>query len=484
MGRALLGLMLLLSLILCGETRVEAAKTERPNVLFIAVDDLNDWISCLGGHPDCKTPNIDRLASRGLLFTNSHCAAPACNPSRAALLTGIRPSSSGVYLNSQPWRPVMQDAVTLPQHFRNHGYQSIGSGKIFHGRYNDYGSWDDYLKQTGDPQPTQAVLKDPHSRAGTIIWGVLDTQDQEMSDYKMANYAIDFLSKPDQKPFFLACGIYRPHMPWQVPRKYYDMYPLDKIQLPNVPEHDLDDIPPAGVRMAKPGGDHAKILKTENWRYAVQAYLASIAFADVQVGRVLDALDASPYAKNTIVVLWGDHGWHLGEKKHWRKFSLWEEATRAPLMMVVPGVTQAGTKCDQAVDFMNIYPTLCELCELPRGEHLDGLSMVSLLKDPAQTWERPALTTHGRLNHAVRDNRYRLIRYQNGDEELYDHSQDPMEWKNLADDPQYAETKERLAKWFPAKNAPDAPHDASLGQGKKKKQQQGKGKSKKKSAQP
>lgn len=485
MGRALLGLMLLLTLILCGETRVEAAETERPNVLFIAVDDLNDWISCLGGHPDCKTPNIDRLASRGLLFTNSHCAAPACNPSRAALLTGIRPSSSGVYLNSQPWRPVMQDAVTLPQHFRNHGYQSIGSGKIFHGRYNDYGSWDDYLKQTGDPKPTQAVLKDPHSRAGTIIWGVLDAQDQEMSDYKMANYAIDFLSKPDQKPFFLACGIYRPHMPWQVPRKYYDMYPLDKIQLPNVPEHDLDDIPPAGVRMAKPGGDHAKILKTENWRYAVQAYLASIAFADVQVGRVLDALDASPYAKNTIVVLWGDHGWHLGEKKHWRKFSLWEEATRAPLMMVVPGVTQAGTKCDQAVDFINIYPTMCELCELPRGEHLDGLSMVSLLKDPAQTWERPALTTHGRLNHAVRDNRYRLIRYQNGDEELYDHSQDPMEWKNLADDPQYAETKQRLAKWFPEKNAPDAPHDASLGKGKKKKKrQQGKGKSKKKSAQP
>ena len=485
MGRALLCLMLLLSLILCGETRVEAAETERPNVLFIAVDDLNDWISCLGGHPDCKTPNIDRLASRGLLFTNSHCAAPACNPSRAALLTGIRPSSSGVYLNSQPWRPVMQDVVTLPQHFRNHGYQSIGSGKIFHGRYNDYGSWDDYLKQTGDPKPTPPVLKDPHSRAGTIIWGVLDAQDQEMSDYKMANYAIDFLSKPDQKPFFLACGIYRPHMPWQVPRKYYDMYPLDKIQLPNVPEHDLDDIPPAGVRMAKPGGDHAKILKTENWRYAVQAYLASIAFADVQVGRVLDALDASPYANNTIVVLWGDHGWHLGEKKHWRKFSLWEEATRAPLMMVVPGVTQAGTKCDQAIDFMNIYPTLCELCELPRGEHLDGISMVSLLKDPAQTWERPALTTHGRLNHAVRDNRYRLIRYQNGDEELYDHSQDPMEWKNLADDPQYAETKERLAKWFPAKNAPDAPHDASLGKGKqKKKRQQGKGKSKKKSAQP
>lgn len=483
MSRSLFGILCLLIVIFSDGIQVAAAEKARPNVLFIAVDDLNDWISCLGGHPDCKTPNIDRLASRGLLFTNSHCAAPACNPSRAALLTGIRPSSSGVYLNSQPWRPVMQDVVTLPQHFRNHGYQANGSGKIFHGRYNDYGSWDDYLKQAGDPKPTQAVLQDPHSRAGTIIWGVLDARDEEMSDFKMANYAIDFLSKPNQKPFFLACGIYRPHMPWQVPRKYYDMYPLDKIHIPEVPEHDLDDIPAAGVRMARPQGDHAKILKTENWRYAVQAYLASIAFADVQVGRVLDALDKSPYADNTIVVLWGDHGWHLGEKKHWRKFSLWEEATRAPLMMVVPGVTQAGSKCDQAVDFMNIYPTLCELCELPRGELLDGISMVSLLKNPEQTWERPALTTHGRLNHAVRDNRYRLIRYQDGSEELYDHSQDPMEWKNLAEDPQYGEVKQRLSKWFPEKNAPDAPHDPDLRKNRKKnKAQEGRGKKKKKAA--
>lgn len=482
MSRSLFGLLLLLTVFFSRGMQVEAAEKPQPNVLFIAVDDLNDWISCLGGHPDCKTPNIDRLAARGLLFTNSHCAAPACNPSRAALLTGIRPSSSGVYLNSQPWRPAMQSAVTLPQHFRNHGYQANGSGKIFHGRYNDYGSWDGYLKQTGDPKPTPAVLKDPHSRAGTIIWGVLDAQDEEMSDYKMANYAIDFLSKPDQKPFFLACGIYRPHMPWQVPRKYYEMYPLDKIHIPKVPEHDLDDIPAAGVRMARPQGDHAKILKTDNWRYAVQAYLASIAFADVQVGRVLDALDKSPYAENTIVVLWGDHGWHLGEKQHWRKFSLWEEATRAPLMMVVPGVTQAGSKCDQAVDFMNIYPTLCELCELPRGAHLDGVSMVSLLKNPDQTWERPALTTHGRLNHAVRDNQYRLIRYLDGSEELYDHSQDPMEWKNLAEDHQYGEVKQRLSKWFPEKNAPDAPHDPELRKNKKNKRQQGKGKQRKKQA--
>tara|TARA_R110002111_G_scaffold256015_1_gene322669 strand:+ start:4364 stop:5821 length:1458 start_codon:yes stop_codon:yes gene_type:complete len=483
MSRSIIGILFLILVAFSPGAEVFAAETSQPNVLFIAVDDLNDWIGCLGGHPDCKTPNIDRLASRGVLFTNAHCAAPACNPSRAALMTGIRPSNSGVYLNSQPWRPVMPNAVTLPQHFRDHGYQAVGSGKIFHGGYNDLSSWDDYLKQTGDPKPTPAVLNDPHSRAGTIIWGVLDAEDREMSDYKMASYAIDYLGKQHQKPFFLACGIYRPHMPWQVPRKYYDMYPLDKIQLPQVLENDLDDVPAAGVRMAKPGGDHAKILKTDNWRQSVQAYLASIAFADVQVGRVLDALDASSYAKNTIVVLWGDHGWHLGEKHHWRKFSLWEEATRAPLMMVVPGVTEAGSRCNQAVDFMNIYPTLCELCSLPVGKHLDGISLTPLMKDPAMKWDRPALTTHGRLNHAVRSNQYRLIRYQDGSEELYDHAQDPLEWKNLADDPNYKAVKQQLAQWFPEKNAPDAPHDEPRGgKQKQKKKQPGKGKNKKNAA--
>ena len=472
MSRSIIGILFFMFVAMPWVAQDSSAETQPPNVLFIAVDDLNDWISCLGGHPDCKTPNIDRLASRGVLFTNAHCAAPACNPSRAALMTGIRPSSSGVYLNPQPWRPVMQDAVTLPQHYRKHGYQAIGAGKIFHGRYNDPDSWDHYLKQTGDPKPTPAVLNDPHSRAGTIIWGVLDVEDQEMSDYKMASYAIDYLGKQHDNPFFLACGIYRPHMPWQVPRKYYEMFPLNQIQLPQVPENDLDDLPAAGVRMANPKGDHARILKTKNWRNSVQAYLASIAFADVQVGRVVDALDASPYAKNTIVILWGDHGWHLGEKHHWRKFSLWEEATRAPLMMVVPDVTKAGSHCDQAIDFMNIYPTLCELCSLPVGKHLDGVSMVPLLKNPAKVWERAALTTHGRLNHAIRDNRYRLIRYKNGDEELYDHMHDPMEWKNLAENPKYSKVKQRLAQWFPSKNAPDAPFDASPGGKKKKKKQQ------------
>ncbi|MEW4526132.1 sulfatase [Maioricimonas sp. JC845] len=463
-------LLMLAPLVAMWATAVPAA--EQPNVLFIAVDDLNDWIHCLGGHPDCRSPNIDRLAARGTLFTRSYCAAPACNPSRASLMTGVRPWTSGVYVNPQPWRPAMPDAVTLPQHFRNHGYTAVGSGKIFHGGYDDPGSWDDYLKKSGDPKPAPEVLQDPQSRSGGIVWGVLDVADEEMNDHKMVDYAIDYLSQEHDRPFFLACGIYRPHMPWQVPRKYYDIYPADKVRLPEVPAGDLDDLPEAGVKMARPQGDHAKMLKTGNWRYAVQAYLASLTFADAQVGRLLDALDASPYRDNTIIVLWGDHGWHLGEKQHWRKFALWEEATRAPLIMVAPGVTPAGAVCGRPVDFMNIYPTLCELCELPVTDQLEGVSMVSLLKDPDADWDRVAVTTHGRGNHAVRSERFRYIRYSDGSEELYDHDADPMEWANLAGDENFDAVKRDLARWLPSSEAPEAAYDPKKRAGKARQQKQ------------
>jgi len=288
-----------------------------------------------------------------------------------------------------------------------------------------------------------------------------------MNDYKMASYAIDYLKNKHDKPFFLACGIFRPHMPWQVPKKYYDMYPVDKISMPKVLETDLEDLPSAGRRMARPQGDHATMIKTGNWRYAVQAYLASITFADTQVGRVLDALDSSDYAKNTIVILWGDHGWHLGEKQHWRKFALWEEATRAPLMITAPGVTKPGSICERTVDFMSVYPTLLELCGLPEREGLDGKSIVALLKDPTAKWDTPALTTHGRLNHAIRSERFRYIRYANGDEELYDHDRDPLEWRNLAEDANFAAVKKKLAAWLPKQNAPDAPFDKNIRRRKK-----------------
>ena len=261
-------------------------------------------------------------------------------------------------------------------------------------------------------------------------WSPLDIDETEMPDYKLVSWASDILAQPrGEKPLFLAVGIVKPHLPWYAPQKYFDMYPLDEITLPKVPDDDLDDIPELGVRMARPEGDHKAVVESDQWRKAVQAYLATITFVDDQVGRLTKALDKSGRSDNTIVVLWGDHGWHLGEKQHWRKFTLWEESTRAPLLWVVPGVTQAGQLCSAPVDFLNIYPTLADLCGLPIPEHVQGLTLRPLLGDPTADWKSPALTTHGRGNHGVRDARWRYIRYRDGSEELYDHRTDPMEWK-------------------------------------------------------
>lgn len=433
---------------------------ERPNVLFVAVDDLNDWIGVLGGHPQSKTPNIDRLVSRGVLFTNAHCAAPACNPSRAALMTGIRPATSGVYHNNQPWRPAMPDAITIPQHFVQHGYTALGSGKIYHGRYPDPASWDEYYPSKQKQRPNDPVPPDRPvngiPQTSHFDWGPLDVESADMGDSQVADWVIQRLTQPRNRPFFLACGFYRPHLPWYVPRKYFERHPVESVLLPETLDGDLDDVPRGGIQMARPQGDHAKVLANEQWHKAVQGYLASIAFVDEQIGRVLNALDESEHAENTIVVFWTDHGWHLGEKQHWRKFALWEEATRTPLAIVAPGVTKANARCDRPVTLTDIYPTLIELCGLDGRQELEGQSLVALLKDPAREWDRPALTTHGRNNHAVRSDRYRYIRYADGGEELYDHTTDKMEWHNLAGVPEYQRIKESLAQWLPASNAPNA----------------------------
>jgi len=434
---------------------------DHPNVLFIAIDDLNDWIGCLGGHPDVKTPNLDRLAKRGVLFTNAHCTAPACNPSRASLMTGLLPSTSGVYHNPNPWRqsPVLKDAVTIPQHFMANGYSVVGGGKIYHGGFPDPPSWQDYFpsqqkNKPDDPMPPNRPLNGIPNTSH-FDWGPVDVPDEEMGDRQVAAWATEQLHKQHDKPFFIACGFFRPHLPWYVPTKYFDMYPADKVTLPNVNENDLDDVPPIGRKMARPEGDHKKVIERNQWRKAVQGYLASISFTDTCVGRVIDALDSSKYADNTIVVLWSDHGWHLGEKLHWRKFSLWEEATHNVLMVVAPGVTEAGGRCPRPVSMLDIYPTLIDLCGLSDKSGLEGRSLLPLLKDPQAKWERPALTTHGRANHSLRSERFRYIRYSDGTEELYDHRKDELEWTNLATDPEYDEIKNQFAKWLPKTNAPE-----------------------------
>jgi arylsulfatase A-like enzyme len=430
----------------------------KPNVLFIAVDDLNDWTAGIGGHPSVKTPNLDRLAARGVLFERAYCAAPVCNPSRTALLTGLRPSTTGVYQNAQPWRPALPDVVTLPQHFRANGYHAAGGGKIFHGRFEEPESWDEWWGVPAGKTPKKTPLStlDYSNIRTNFDFGPLEARDEEMRDYRIAQQAVDYLARPREKPFFLACGLKLPHLPWYVPKKYFDMYPEAEIVLPIINEHDLDDVPPIARRMANPEGDHKAITSTDNWWKAVQAYLACITFTDMCIGRVLDALDRSPYASNTSVVLWGDHGWHLGEKLAWRKAKLWEESNRTPLLLSVPGLTPEGAVCSRPVSLLDIYPTLVDVCGLSANDRLEGDSLRPLLENPAAEWDRPAVMTMGRNNHSVRTARWRYTRYSDGGEELYDHRFDSLEWKNLASNPQFAGVKKELAQWLPKVNAPDA----------------------------
>ncbi|GIW95633.1 MAG: iduronate-2-sulfatase [Pirellulaceae bacterium] len=427
----------------------------KPNVLFIAIDDLNHWVGHLGRHPQARTPNLDRLASQGVSFSRAYCAAPACNPSRAALMSGRRPSSTGCYLNSQDWRPAIPETQLLNSHFARAGYVVWGAGKIYHGPQDRGGHWDDYFAGHGGRLVRHPEA--PDDGVGGIKFYPLANPDEEMPDYQVVDFGIQKLREKHDRPFFLAIGLYKPHMPFAVPKKWFDMFPLDSIELPPYREDDLEDVPSAGRRMARPEGDHRAILSSGRWREAVRAYLATIAFADAQVGRLLDALDQSQYRDNTIVVLWSDHGWSLGEKSHWRKFALWEEPTRSVLIWRVPGLTAAGQQCHRTVDFLCVYPTLCELAGLDRPEHLEGRSIVSLLKDPQAPWELPAITTYGRGNHTVRTEAWRYIRYANGDEELYNEMADPFEYQNLAGRSDYAAIKQELARWLPAHDAPDLP---------------------------
>jgi arylsulfatase A-like enzyme len=437
-------------LALLGLCALSNAAEPKPNVLFIAVDDLNHWVGYLGRNPQTITPNIDKLAARGVRFTRSYCAAPVCNPSRAALMSGLRPFTSGVYENNNDWRTVISQDLPLTTTFRKAGYFVCGAGKIYHEAYRRRSEWDDYLDREGpDPQPTG------NTGVGGIKFAPLDCQDGDLREWRIVNYGIEQLKKRRDQPLFLAIGLHKPHMPWNVPRKYYDMHPLDKIQLPPQTQNDLKDVPPAGKRMAGPGGDHAAILKSGRWKEAVQGYLAAISYCDAMIGRLLDAFDNSAYKDNTIICFWGDHGWHLGEKEHWRKFALWEEATRAPLIWIVPGLTKANTLCERTVDFMTIYPTLTDLCRIPTPKHVQGDSIRSLLGHPESAWDQPAVTTHKFMNHAVRTEGWRYIRYQNGDEELYDEAKDPYEWTNLAALPEFFSKKAELSPYLPKTNHPD-----------------------------
>ena len=448
----------------------------KPNMLFIAIDDLNDWVGCLDGHSQARTPNIDRLAKRGTLFVNAHCQGPICGPSRASLLSGYYPHVTGIY--QQPAGKAMEKDKTffhgqmVSHYFADHGYRTLAVGKITHGypaklAFDSYGG-----KFAGSgPKPSGGRRFNYHLPnvpwTGTQTdWGAFPDREEEMSDHKSADWAVERLAEESKQPFFLAVGFVRPHVPFYVPQKWFDLFPLDDVQLPPVRNDDLLDVPEISRRIHElpkyPGLAFLQKNDNEQFRKCVQAYLACVAFVDHQVGRVLDALDTGPHAADTVVVLFSDHGYHLGEKDRVSKHSLWEESSRVPLV-VAPAKSQgeqfgkAGQLCSKPVGLIDLYPTMLQMCGLPAKKSNQGDSLVPLLKNPSANWRFSTLTTYARGNHTLRSERYRYLRFEDGSEELYDHAEDPNEWTNLATRLKYTKLLKQFRKELPAKEAPYHP---------------------------
>ncbi|WP_283395942.1 sulfatase [Candidatus Pelagisphaera phototrophica] len=436
---------------------------DKPNVLFIAIDDQNDWIGCMDSHPMVQTPNIDRLADRGTVMTNAHCQAPLCNPSRTSLMVGLRPSTTGIH-GLAPWfRDVPQwaDLVSLPQHFEANGYQTYSNGKIYHSirsqpanepnpEFQHWGS----RGGVGSKPPQKLIPTTPFGNHRLMDWGVWpdNNDDSTKGDYDVADHAVRMIEEmPDGKPFFLAAGFFLPHVPCYATQKWFDLYPEDTSVLPPMPEGDRDDTPRSSwwIHWSLPEPRKKWIDDNDQQINLVRSYLASTSFVDSQVGRILDALEESGHADDTIVVLWSDHGYHLGEKSITGKNTLWRNSTRVPIIFAGPGVT-AGQKSSKPAELLDIYPTLIDLCDLPPLDHLEGLSLWPQLQDADAPRWRPAITSHNQGNFSIVTEKWRYIHYVDGEEELYDIKSDPHEWDNIASN--FPEVVSDLRKWLPEKN--------------------------------
>jgi arylsulfatase A-like enzyme len=443
---------------------------QKPNVLLIMIDDLNDWTGFLGGHPNAVTPNMDELASKSISFLNAHCPAPICNPSRTAILSGVAPYVSGVYQNGDVWNKSepLKNIKNLPLHFRENGYYTMMGGKIFHSQPPDIKNAFDEMEGRMGGQNFDLMSPDftyPFSgyygvHNFALHWGPLDSTDAEtLSDNKIEAWAKDKLNQRYDKPFFLAVGFHRPHEPLTAPRKYFELFKDDEVELPLINENDLDDIPNMGKQIAVAGyqelqgGFYKQISERGLLKTIVKSYLASTTYVDAKIGNVLEALDKTPYRDNTIIILASDNGWSLGEQTHFKKWSIWEATTRVPFIIYVPGMRSNGKASTASVNLLDLYPTLVDLCKLPTPKHtLDGQSLLPLLRNPDKKREQPSITTYGQNVHAIRDEQWRYIQYSDGTEELYDHMNDPNEWKNLATLPEHRKTKTALAKWLPKTN--------------------------------
>jgi arylsulfatase A-like enzyme len=451
----------LLAVTLCSlSLSTQAANTgTKPNILLIIADDLNDWIGPTHGNSQVKTPNLDKLAARGMTFQNAQAAAPLCNPSRASFMSGKRPGTTGIYDNEQPAMPHLPRGVCINDYLRPFGYTSLGAGKIYHYRAYRPEDWDKVVFYSDDTLPKHEATRRPGPFGYRMFTegkpnAPFNEQraESKLVDAQTVSWCIDQLN--DQKSsFFMTCGIHRPHTPWDVPKKYFDLYPLDSIQLPAVIPDDLADVPPHGVELAHDGASHAAILKAGLWKDRVRAYLAAISYMDAQVGRLLDAVDTSGHRDDTTIIFVGDNGWHLGQKEHWGKSALWRQSTHVPLIWVAPGLTKPGTSCTAAVDLMSLFPTICELAKVPVPAHAEGVSIKPLLANAKAKWKQPAISTFEQNNHAICTEQWRYIRYADKTEELYNEQTDPNEWKNEASNPQFAKIKKDLAKYLPSVNA-------------------------------
>lgn len=441
---------------------------DKPNILFIVVDDLNDWVGYLGGHGGMKihTPNIDKLARESMIFTNAHTPSPACAPARTAILSGVHHAKSGIqnthWGDGPEWRkfPGLDNIETLEQFFKNRGYKTLGAGKIYHSQAPPWSAtsqvepenWDFYYpsKYISHPYQIRAPKEviypkgvDNKSRPGDSdgsgesswwTWGPLPVSDEKMADYHVVDWANHQLELEHKKPFFLAVGTWKPHDPWEVPKKYFDLYPIEDVVLPIHKKNDLEDAFDHGRRWI-----HQWVEKNKQWEKVIQSYAAAISFSDAMIGRLIDKIKNSSYADNTIIVLWSDHGMHMGEKENIEKFTLWEQSTRVPLIISFPKVIEPGSKCDQPVSLMDIYPTLVELTGYEKPSHLDGQSLVPQIKNPTALTS-PVISSYQFswtempfAGHAVRSLNHRYIYYPDiGLEELYDHKTDPNEWFNIA----------------------------------------------------
>ena len=461
-------------------TPTASAQPEHPDVLLIAIDDLNDWVGCMDGHPQAKTPNIDRLAKRGVLFTNAHCQSPVCWASRASFMSGKLPSTTGVYLLGGDFRasPALKDAKQLADLFNEAGYKTMTAGKIYHNNVGPETFQVRGPKQSFGPIPKKEDGGKINYKQGHPLWDwgrfPDDAGESKMPDYVSAKWAAKQLrTQPRDKPLFIAVGMCRPHVPMYAPPKYFDMYPaLEQIVLPAVKDDDRDDIPEYAKRLTAgfPAPRHIWFNEPENkkemqWQRAVKAYLASITFADAQVGKVLDALDVSGRADNTVVILLSDHGFHLGEKQRWAKRSLWSESTKVPLIIAGPGIKPDRTS-NQPAGLVDMVPTLIDLARLKGVGGLDGRSLVPQLKD-VNAKRRPTICTWWVGNHAIISERYRYIRYKDGSEEFYDMKTDPNEWQNLAGkaqtDKHIAELIAEHRKYLPKVDTPPLPGNVALG---------------------